>query len=204
MKKLFDMDGPVIGALEKCCQMIVLSALWLLTSIPLITLVASTAALYDGVLQTLRGKQGSTAKIFWHSFRRNFLRGCGLGAILGGIFAALETVNIWLTGGVFPSGVILVLMILDAFVGIFAPSVLARTAQGIIGVCKEAFVLSLQFAHYTLILLLGTVALIVAQFFLFPMALVFILPAAWCWCCSYLTKKALRRYPENIAMQDEI
>ncbi len=204
MKKLFDTDGPVIGVLEKCCQMIVLSLLWLLTSFPLVTLIASTGALYDGVLQTVRGKEGNTAKIFWRSFRRIFWRGCGLGMILGGTFVVLELVNILLTGSAFPSGVILVLMILDAFVGMFAPAILVRTNQSVIRVCREAFVISLQFAHYTLVLLLGTVALTAAQFFVFPMALVCILPAAWCWCCSYLTEKALRRYPNHVAMQDEI
>lgn len=202
MKKFFDLDGPVIGVLEKCCQMIVLSVLWLLTSIPVITLVASTAALYDGVLQTLRGKQGSTARIFWCSFKKNLLRGGGLGMILAGTFLALEAASIWLMNSVYPSGVVLVLMILNAFVGVFAPPILARTGQNIAGVWKGAFVISLQFAHYTLVLLLGTVALIVAQFFVFPMALVCILPAAWCWCCSYLTEKALRRYLDNVAEQE--
>lgn len=194
MRKFFDLDGPVIGVLEKCCQLIVLSLLWLLTSIPLITSVASTAALYDGVNQAIRGKEGNTAEIFWRSFKRNFLRGCALGLILGGTFVALEASSIYLMKSYYPSGMILVFMILNAFVATFAPPVLAQTGQKPIWVWKRSFVLSLQFAHYTLVLLLGTVVLVVLQLFVFPMALVCILPAAWCWCCSYFTEKAMHRY----------
>ena len=66
--------------------------------------------------------------------------------------------------------------------------------DGIGDTLRFSFVLSLQYAHYTLLLLLGTVTLTLLQIFVFPMALVLVLPGVWCWCSSFLLEKAMSRY----------
>ena len=82
IRKLLDVEGPVVDFLEKCGQLIVLSALWLLCCIPVVTLCASSAALYDGVFQTVRKQEGNAIKTFFSSIKRNFLRGIALTVIL--------------------------------------------------------------------------------------------------------------------------
>lgn len=194
IRKLFDVEGPVVDFLEKCGQLIVLSALWLLCCIPVVTLCASSAALYDGVFQTVRKQEGNAIKTFFSSIKRNFLRGIALTVILLLAFGGL-----WLgSAAVFhmarPTGIFLVLMILISLTAVYVPAVMVRFPYGVGDVLKLSFVLSLQFTHVSLLLALGTVVLTALQIYVFPMSMILILPGVWCWCGSFLLEKAVSRY----------
>ena len=193
MKKLLDVEGPVFGFLEKCGQLIVLSVLWLLGCLPVITLCSSCGALYRGVTLSVRGGQGSTVKEFWKGFRENLLTGIALSLILLGALAALEGISIYLFGSVMPTGVICVLMILDLFLLVYTGPVMDRFRLGVVETIKLSFVLSLQYAHYTFVFLIGTLALAVLQVYILPMATILFLPGLWCFVCSFLMEKALNR-----------
>ena len=54
MKRLFDLDSPLIEALTKIGDCICLSALWLVFSLPVFTIGASSTALYSAVHHCLR------------------------------------------------------------------------------------------------------------------------------------------------------
>ena len=86
IRKLLDVEGPVVDFLEKCGQLIVLSALWLLCCIPVVTLCASSAALYDGVFQTVRKQEGNAIKTFFSSIKRNSAGYCADGDIASGFW----------------------------------------------------------------------------------------------------------------------
>ena len=49
MKSIFDLESPLIGALTKIGDCICLSVLWLVFSLPIITLGASSTALSSAV-----------------------------------------------------------------------------------------------------------------------------------------------------------
>ena len=193
MRKLLDIEGPVIGFLEKGGQLIVLSVLWLLGCIPVITACASTAALYETVRLTVREEQGSAAKNFWAAFKRCLPSGILLTLLLLAGFAIPEGICILVLRSTYPGGLLGGVMVLNAFVCLYAPAVLATFGQGAAVTWKRAFVLSLQFAHYTLLLLLGTVSLALLQIYVFPMGLCLVLPGAWCWCSSFLLERAMGR-----------
>lgn len=203
MKKLWSMDGPVWNFLEKCGQLIVLSALWLLCCLPVVTFCSSCGALYQAVTLSVRGGQGNGATVFFRSFRENLLRGGGLSVILIGILVLLEGMSIYLMHSVFPSGVVCVLMILDLFALLYAGPVSARFRLGILQTLKLSFVLSLQFAHYTFVFLFGSLCLAALQIFVFPMAVILILPGVWCLGISFLMEKALNRYAGERDETDE-
>lgn len=193
-KKLFDSEGPVFSVLEQIGQLIMLSVLWLLCCIPIVTIFASTAAMYDAIMRTVRGPEGNTLGVFWKAFRKYLGRGTALTLILVGTFAVLEMASIYLLGTAYPSGVILVAMILNAFVATFAAAVLVRFDRGVIDTWKLSFVLSVQFAHNTLLLLAGAAVIGILLLYLFPILLVLIFPGAWSWCGSFLLEKAMRKY----------
>lgn len=193
MKKLLDNEGPLISFLNQCAQLIVLSVLWLLWCLPVVTVLASTAALYEATVESVRHQQRSACGVFWRSFRKHLLPGMLLFGMIFGAFAVLEAVSVFLLGSVYPSGVLCVLMILNSFVAVYAPPVLARFHRGATDSWKLSFLLSVQFAHYTLLLLIGSLLLAAMQIFVFPMATILVLPGAWCWCSSFLMEKALNR-----------
>lgn len=74
MKGIFDIDNPVMTWIIKIFDCICVSILWLLFSLPVITMGASSAALYTTVYKYLRKEEGHLWKTFWTAFRENLRR----------------------------------------------------------------------------------------------------------------------------------
>lgn len=176
MEKIWNPEGPVMGFLEKCGQLIVLSVLWLLGCLPIVTVCTSNAALYYAVMKSVRRGQGSAVREFWRSYRMNLLGGSVLTILFAAAAAALMALSYRLSGGMYPVGVAGIGWILILFVFSYIGPVLSRFRIGIWKTVELAFVMSLQYAHYTLVFLLGASALVLGFLFLFPMAAVLILP----------------------------
>lgn len=194
IRKLLDVDGPFLAFLEKFGQLIVLSVLWLLGCIPVLTLCTSCAALYHAVTQSVRGGRGSPVKEFWKSFRDNLITGVILSLILIGVLAGLEAVSVYLMHSLIPTGVICVLMILDIFLLFYVGPIVTRFHLGVVETLKLSFVLSLHYAHYTFVFFFGTLILVLLQAFVLPMAMALFLPGVWCLVISFLMEKALNHY----------
>lgn len=82
MNEFFSLEGPLISALDKCGRVVLLTILWIVTSIPLITITASSASFYYGITKTIRHERSSSAKEFFKCFKRvykgTFLMSLGL------------------------------------------------------------------------------------------------------------------------------
>lgn len=193
-EKLFDTEGPLFGFLDKTGQMIVLSFLWLIGCIPIVTISTSNAALYYAAVKSIRRGQGSAIKEFFKSFRENLLAGVCLTVLIGIALAMLEGLSYVLTGSLFPTGGSLAGMILICFAMCYTGPVMSRFRIGLIRIIKLSFLMSLQYAHYTLLFLVGTGVLIFLQMFFLPMGMIFILPGFWSWLSSFMMEKVLRRY----------
>ncbi len=74
MNRLFGMDSRLMGALMKIGDLLCLSVLWLVCSLPIFTIGASSAALYAAVLHCLRRNEAGIWKHFRDAFRENFKR----------------------------------------------------------------------------------------------------------------------------------
>lgn len=72
MGKLFSYDSPIIQSINKIVDCAILSILWLLFSIPVITFGASTTALYYTVNKVIRHNRSHVWREFWGSFKTNF------------------------------------------------------------------------------------------------------------------------------------
>lgn len=72
MGKLFSYDSPIIQTINKIVDCAILSILWLLFSIPVITFGASTTALYYTVNKVIRHNRSHVWREFWGSFKTNF------------------------------------------------------------------------------------------------------------------------------------
>ena len=86
MKRFFSIDAPVIRFLAKVGNLITLSIFWTVCSLPLVTLGASSTALYRACFD-LREDKGNPVKSFFGSFVRDFKLGtlcwlCIVGACL--------------------------------------------------------------------------------------------------------------------------
>lgn len=65
-------DNVIVRALSKICDMVCLNVLWLVCSIPIITIGASTAALYTVMLKMVKNEEGYIFRGFFKAFKSNF------------------------------------------------------------------------------------------------------------------------------------
>lgn len=70
--KLFDLDNPFFRFISKLVDVIWLNILWLIFSIPVVTIGASTTAMYSVTMKMARDKEGYVFQGFWKSFKENF------------------------------------------------------------------------------------------------------------------------------------
>lgn len=72
MNRLFNIDNPVMQFISKIFDLVVLNLLFILFSIPVITMGASLSALYYVSLKILRGEDPYIWQNFFKAFRQNF------------------------------------------------------------------------------------------------------------------------------------
>ena len=65
-------DNPVVNGIGRIADFVVLNLLWVLCSIPIITIGASTTALYTVMLKIVKNEEGYLVKGFFKAFRENF------------------------------------------------------------------------------------------------------------------------------------
>lgn len=68
----FNYDNPVWRFIGKFWDVILLSILWTICSLPIFTIGASTTAMYYVTLKLVRDEDGYTIRSFFKSFRENF------------------------------------------------------------------------------------------------------------------------------------
>lgn len=72
MARLFDFNNPVWRFMGKVADMFFLTILWFICSIPVVTIGASTTALYYVALKMAKNHEGYLWKAFFKSFKENF------------------------------------------------------------------------------------------------------------------------------------
>lgn len=72
MNGIFSIDGPVGRFLSRFTDLLTLSVLWIVCSLPLVTLGASTTALYTMTLRIVRNEEGKISDGFFQAFKDNF------------------------------------------------------------------------------------------------------------------------------------
>lgn len=71
MGGLFDYDSRLFQALARITDIVVLSLLWLICCLPILTIGASTSALYYTTMKMVRQRGDSVASMFFHAFKEN-------------------------------------------------------------------------------------------------------------------------------------
>lgn len=80
----FNYDAPFWKRMEKLYYIIVLNFVWLLFSLPIVTIGSSTAALYKTMFSLIRGEEIHAFKSFFQAFKHKFLKNTFVGIILIG------------------------------------------------------------------------------------------------------------------------
>ena len=70
--KLFSMDGKFLSGFNKVTDLVTLNLLWILCCIPIVTIGASTSALYQVSMQIAEDRDSYITRSFFQAFRENF------------------------------------------------------------------------------------------------------------------------------------
>lgn len=191
-------EGPVFSVLDKIGQMILLSVVWFIGCLPIVTLATSTTALYYAVIKSIRKDYGVPLKEFWSSYRANLKRGIPI-TIVFLLLAALLGYNVWLLtaseqGSNFLLWGSIVLLALLCAIAVYICPVLSRFSMKATAACRLAFVMAIRFFPITVLIAGGTVLLVYLQIFVLPIPTVLLLPSAWCLCTTFLMERALRKF----------
>lgn len=73
MAKLFDYNNPIWRFMGRIADMFFLTILWLICSIPIITIGAATNAVYYITLKMVRNREEYIFRTFFRCFKENFL-----------------------------------------------------------------------------------------------------------------------------------
>ena len=214
MGGFFSSEGPLFGFLQKTGTLIVLSVLFILCSVPIVTTGAAVSALYYAVAKSVRRERGYPTKEFFRALKRNLKNGTVLTVIFGGL-AALILYNREVLGqasagepgalsGVMMGGsdgaaltlyiVYDGILIFLAMLAVYLFPVLSRFAMKLSDIVKLSFVISIRFFPYTVLLIAGTGILIYLQWNVLPIPTILLLPGGWAYVSSFLLEKAMKKY----------
>lgn len=85
----FNYDNPVWRFIGKFFDIMILNLLWVVCSIPIFTIGASTTAVYYVTLKLVRDEEGSTFHSFFKSFKENFKQATAIWLIMLAIGAVI-------------------------------------------------------------------------------------------------------------------
>lgn len=93
MRGLFSMDSPLMRFLGKVGDLMLLNLLFILTSVPLITIGASLTALHYTALHLIAGEESTVTRDYFRSFQQNFKQATAIWLLLV-VFALLLVYDI--------------------------------------------------------------------------------------------------------------
>ncbi len=205
MKNLFSIDGPLVSFAVKVFDCMCLSVLWAVFSLPIITMGASTAALYSSVYKYIRKDRGKLWENFWTAFKENFKRSSILW-IFALVIMALLTADLIvfrsfkISGN--PLGNVYWVALIIYCIGITWLVYLSAYSAKFNGSVKEVLKLSFVLMAIHPIKAFGVFLPVLAGFMLglsFP-GLLIVIPAGVFWICSFTLESvfALHMSKEDI------
>ena len=193
-------DNVVMRALGKIGDMICLNVMWLICCIPLITIGASTTALYTVMLRMVKNEEGYIFRGFLKAFKSNFKQSTLIWLILL-LLGIVWTVDFRVAGfmpgmaGIILSAIFLALGFILLSVMIYIFPLTARYENGIKATFKNALILTVAKLPYTLLMVAIVVAAVFASLWsaftlLFSLPLWLIIGGALiAWVNSYILRR---------------
>ncbi len=185
--------------LRKTGELIMLSVVFLVCCIPVITAGSSFASLYYSVIKSVRRNRGTALGEFFSSMKRTLAKGCLITFEILAWFAILyfgRNILLALDTDMGKSMSVIYLILMTASTGVicYIFPILSRFEMKVGSMWKLAFVMCIRFFPITVALVVGTVLLGWAQFFYLPMACIILVPGVWCFVITFMMERALLAY----------
>ncbi|ROR25320.1 putative membrane protein YesL [Mobilisporobacter senegalensis] len=203
MSSFFNLDNPIFTFLGKLFDIMVLSLVYIICCIPVITIGSATTALYYTIVKVIRKNRGYLMKEFFRSFKENFKIGT-ISWIFILLFSLILYVNNQITQQMEGTmGVVLYYTYRSAAILILITTlylfpVLSRFQLGVWQLFKTSFFLSIKHLPSTILLVLLAVIFGLASYL--TIILILFAPALCLYVSSFLLERVFKKY---IPKQDE-
>ncbi len=201
MGNFFNMDNGFFTALGKFVDLIIISLVWLILCIPVITIGPATTSLYYAVVKVIRRERGYLVREFFHSFKTNFKTGLVAGVILTILFIVLAFDRRFATTMTGKQSFILLsvfnaMIFLLICVTLYIFPLLSRFTMGIRQLFKTAVFMAMKHLPTTILLIIIFAAISFGTYIM-PIAIL-ITPALCILLMSFLLERVFKKYmPEK-------
>lgn len=201
-------DNVIVRALNKICDMVCLNVLWLICCIPIITIGASTTALYTIMLKMVKNEEGYIFRGFFKAFKSNFKQSTIIWIIL-----LLLGIVCWIdfrVAGVISGTAGIVLRSIFLLVGVVLFSVMiyvfpltARYENTIRATFRNAVILTVGKLPYTILMIAVTVGAVIVSLWntatlMFALPLWFLIGGSLiAWINSYILRRVFLVFEDN-------
>ena len=202
-RKALRKESKIGAALAAVIDIVTAGLLWLLCSLPLITIGAASSALYYVVVKCIRHERGRLVKSFFAAFRRDFKSATLLWLVFLAaaliLSADIYAVGRMGSGNVLGTvGKILLLALLAFFPWVFA--FVSRFSNTVSGTLKYCGYLALRNIGTTLLMTIELLAFALIVWLMPP--LVFILPGLVCLLLSLHIERVFRPITAEMSTAD--
>lgn len=201
MNTIFNLDNPILERLQPIADLVIVSVLWLVCSIPLFTIGAASSAMYYTTVKVIRHKRETVWKAFWHSFVENLMQGTAFTIIYMVEIAAFALYLMNFDNGMhrfgsayLMAGIILFLAIATSLPYTFP--VISRFETRFLN--QILYIMNMSSTHiFTTALLVIMLAFSIVLVYEFTFLLLFI-PGAYTYYSSFLIERVMRQYTLRI------
>lgn len=164
------LDNIIVRALSRVFDLILLNILWLLCSVPFITIGASTTALYSVMLKIAANEEGYIIRGFWTAFKKNFKQSTlvwlillAVGAVLGMDIMIIsgKLQGVLLNAGLLLIGIVSVIYLIELA---FVFPIIAKFENSTLNIMKNAVLIPLTRLPFMLPILILTAACLILTF----------------------------------------
>ena len=198
MEGFFDPEGKLMDLLWKPIHIMFLNLLWVLFSLPIVTIGASTTALYSVFIKMHNNKEGKIFRDFWDAFRTNFRQATVIWLILAAAAAVFTTDIVYFVkmGGL--AGTVFAMVFLGLDVVLLTVSLYVFPMQAVFDnpiptTMKSAAYLSVRHLGWTVVLLALAILTVLAVILYWPVTAWFVFGL-----CAFLSawifNRIFRRY----------
>lgn len=213
MKSLFDLNSPMMQFLLTLRDFVVLNVLWIIFCIPIITIGASTSALYSVAFKVAEDKDNYVAKQFMKAFRENLRQSIIAELILiipilligFGLFfwASFQSII-----GTIISTICIIFLVLLVGTMLYTFPLIARYENTTKQTLKNGLFFCVEYKKYTIIIILLTVLGVTLNVLTAPTAVIMCMfgYAFIAYVNSYLLLKVFKKFdnPEPETISDTI
>lgn len=210
MRRFFNYDNSILTKLGKTGDIIYLSALWALFSLPVFTMGASTTALYYAVNKALCNNRGYSWSEFIQSFKANFKQSTKIWLLVLGIyllsvldcFVIMQFFDLYDFSKVLFAFFVFFIPLITMWVLYLFPYV-ARFENTTKAIMKNSVLMAIANYPRTLLLFFLFLLSIVAFVFV-PLALLFV-PGIYMLLAKRILEPVFRKYmsPEDLKAEEE-